>query len=289
MAKKLFQKLESSLRSADVLRAAEKKAYGSAKSKPPAKGKTQLWMLLPDIHYPVFDPSSVEAVFDFMAKNRDRIDGVVLTGDQLDNENISHHTEGLPGLRKRGGFQADIEGFEREFLDRIDSLVPKAQKVFIAGNHERFLTDFLEKMPEFEGCLSWPRLLNLTKRGYIFVPQGESFSIGPLVVVHGDQVGSGANVSKKLVDTFCTSVVMGHVHALGAHTKCSQVKVSDKWVGITLPCLTTLAPKYGRGRANSHVNGFGLVESFDGGKLFNCYPVIVSKGRFCFGGAVYGR
>lgn len=289
MAKKLFQKLESSLRSADVLRAAEKKAYGSAKSKPPTKGKAQLWMLLPDIHYPVFDPSSVEAVFDFMAKNRDRIDGVVLTGDQLDNENISHHTEGLPGLRKRGGFQADIEGFEREFLDRIDSLVPKAQKVFIAGNHERFLTDFLEKMPEFEGCLSWPRLLNLTKRGYIFVPQGESFSIGPLVVVHGDQVGSGANISKKLVDTFCTSVVMGHVHALGAHTKCSQVKVSDKWVGITLPCLTTLAPKYGRGRANSHVNGFGLVESFDGGKLFNCYPVIVSKGRFCFGGAVYGR
>lgn len=288
MAKKLFEKIETSLRSAGVAREKEQKQYGSAKSKPFKTG-SQLWVILPDIHYPVYDPSSVAAVFDFLKKNRDSISGLVLLGDQLDNENISHHTEGLPGLRKRGGFQADIEGFEREILDPIDRLIPKAEKVFIAGNHERFLTDFLEKMPEFEDCLSWPRLLNLTKRGYAFVPQGESFSIGPLVLVHGDQVGSGANVSKKLVDTFCTSVVMGHVHALGAHTKCSQVKVSDKWVGITLPCLTTLAPKYGRGRANSHVNGFGIVESFDAGKLFNCYPVIVSKGQFCFGGVVYGR
>jgi UDP-2,3-diacylglucosamine pyrophosphatase LpxH len=282
--KKLFSQLESSLRPP-----VDKKVYGSAKAQPFPANKTQLWVLLPDIHYPVYDRASAAAVFDFIEKNRSRIAGVVFTGDQLDNENISHHTEGLPGLRRKGGFQADIEGFEKEFLDPIDALLPKAQKVFIAGNHERFLTDFLEKMPEFEDCLSWPRLLKLNERRYTFVPQGESFSIGPLVIVHGDQVGSGQNVSKKLVEQFCTSVIMGHVHALGAHTKCSQVKVNDKWIGITLPCLTTLSPKYGRGRANSHVNGFGIVESFDGGKLFNVYPVIVSKGRFCLGGVVYGK
>jgi hypothetical protein len=291
--KKLFERLDSSLHAAETAkvarREAEKKEYGSAKSKPFAKGKTQLWLLLPDLHYPVYDRPSVAAVLDFVEINRKQISGVIFTGDQLDNENISHHTEGLPGLRKKGGFQADVDGFDREILTPIDTFLPHAEKVFIAGNHERFLTDFLEQMPEFDGCLSWPKLLRLDERGYTFIPQGESYSIGPLVIIHGDQVGSGAHVSKKLVETFCTSVVMGHVHALGAHTKCSQVKQSNKWVGITLPCLTTLAPKYGRGRANSHVNGFGIVESFDGGKLFNCYPVIISKGKFCFGGKVYGR
>jgi UDP-2,3-diacylglucosamine pyrophosphatase LpxH len=228
-------------------------------------------------------------VFDFLRRNRENISGVVLMGDVLDCQSISRHTEMLPGLREKGGFQKDIDGFERDILDPIDELLPKAQKAFIEGNHCNWLAQFLDKQPELVGALSWPKLLHLKERGYSFIPQGEAFHVGRLVVIHGDQVGSSPNAAKKAVDSYCSSVVMGHCHAFGAATKTSEVKKRDKWIGVVLPCLTTLSPKYGKGRPNAHVNGFGIVERFEGGKLFNLYVPIISEGKFCFAGQVYGR
>jgi UDP-2,3-diacylglucosamine pyrophosphatase LpxH len=299
MPKKLdssvFAALEKKRKAPDVAKAMDTAADSAACKKATAevqrrlRGKPQMWVVMSDIHYPEQDNASLAAVFDFVNRNRANIRGVVLLGDNLDAQSISRHTEVLPGLRKEGGFYEDLVGFDANVMTPIERMVPNATKVFITGNHEGWLTLFLEKEPQFKGALSWSRLLRMDERGWIFVPQGESFNIGPLLLIHGDQVGSGANVAKKLVDTHCASVIMGHVHAFGTHTKCSEVKKRDKWVGITLPCLTTLSPKYGKGRPNSHINGFGIVESFDNGRLFSVYVPIISEGKFCFAGKVYGR
>jgi hypothetical protein len=290
MAKKLFQSLEQSLRAPEIARAKENAAYGSAKSKPFPKNKTQMWVILADLHVPEHDRPSVAAVFDFIDRNRKLIHGVILLGDQANMECISRHTVGLPGLRKSGGFQEEIDILDREIMQPIEKMLPKATKVFLQGNHDGGWLDlFLEKSPEFKGCLSWPRLLRLDERGWINVPQGETFSIGPLVTMHGDQLSTGVNTAKKAVEAFCSSTLSGHIHQYTAATKCSQVKQRDRWVSITLPCLTTLSPGYGKGKPNAHTRGFGIVESFWGGKLFNVYVPIISEGKFCFGGKVYGR
>lgn len=289
MAKKLFEKIEASLRSVGAAREKEQKQYGSAKSKPfPKNGKPQMWIVMADLHTPEHDRPSVAAVFDFIKKNKQNINGVVLLGDALDCAAISRHTEMLPGLREKGGFQKDIDIFSREIMDPIDTLLPSAHKVFILGNHESWLSLFLDKQPELVDALSWPKLLRIEERGWTLIPQGETFHIGPLVLLHGDTIGSGANVAKKAVESYCASTISGHVHTFSAATKTSEIKKKDRWVSIVVPCLTTLSPKYAKGRPNSHLRGFGIVESFQGGKLFNVYVPIISDGRFCFAGRVYG-
>jgi predicted phosphodiesterase len=288
MTKNRFARLDADFRKANT--PADHSAYGATRAKPfPKNSKPRMWVVMSDLHTPEHDRPSVAAVFDFIARNRKSIHGLILLGDALDNESISHHTAHLPGLRKHGGFQADIDLFSREILDRVDDLLPKAEKVFVEGNHCRFLTDFLESAPEFKGALSWPKLLRLPERGWSFIPQGGTFNIGPLICLHGDQVGSGQNIAKKIVDSYCASTLSGHVHTFAAATKCSEIKKKDRWVSTVLPCLTTLTPRYARSRPNAHIRGFGIVESYDGGRLFNVYVPIINEGQFCFAGKVYGR
>lgn len=287
MLKKVFSQLDSSLLQKPKVAEC---GHGATKAKSfPKNSPPRTWVVMADLHVPEHDRPSVAAVFDFVSKNRKTIAGLVLLGDSLDNESISHHTAHLPGLRKVGGFQADVDLFSREILDRVDEMLPKAEKVFVCGNHERFLTDFLEAAPEFKGTLSWSKLLRLDERGWSFIPQGETFSIGPLVCLHGDQVGSGQNIAKKIVDSYCASTLSGHVHTFTAATKCSEIKRKDRWVATVLPCLTTLSPRYARSRPNAHLRGFGIVENYDGGRLFNVYVPVINEGKFCFGGRLYGK
>jgi hypothetical protein len=205
MAKKIFDQLEKSLRKTDTAREAQHAADRKYTAAPKKSGgaisaKVKTWLVLSDIHYPEQENSALAAIFDFIRRNR-KIEGVVLLGDNLDCQNISRHTEGLPGLRKEGGFQEDIVGFDAAVMAPIEKLLPDAKKVWFEGNHEAWLTRFLEKEPQFKGALSFPRLLRLQERGWIFVPQGETFFVGVMGVKHGDGIGSSTHVAKKLVDT----------------------------------------------------------------------------------------
>jgi hypothetical protein len=291
MAKKIFDQLEKSLRKTDTAREAQHAADRKYTAAPKKSGgaisaKVKTWLVLSDIHYPEQENSALAAIFDFIRRNR-KIEGVVLLGDNLDCQNISRHTEGLPGLRKEGGFQEDIVGFDAAVMAPIEKLLPDAKKVWFEGNHEAWLTRFLEKEPQFKGALSFPRLLRLQERGWIFVPQGETFFVGVMGLKHGDGIGSSTTVAKKLVDTQCCNSMMGHVHTFSAFTKTSESDKGNKWVGYTLPCLTNTNPKYGKGRPNSHIHGFGIIEEWSNGYV-NVYVPIIMKGRFSFAGVMYG-
>jgi hypothetical protein len=295
MAKNLFSRLESEVRSKDSARAAEHaadrrsyKAQAPRKARAKVSSKVKTWVILSDIHFPEQDNSAIAAAFDFIQKNRKSIHGVVLLGDNLDCQSISRHTEGLPGLRKEGGFQEDLVGFDAKIMTPIEKMLPDATKVWFEGNHEAWLTLFLEKQPQFKGALSFPRLLRLQERGWQFVPQGESFFVGVACLRHGDSIGSGMHIAKKLVESQCCVSLMGHVHTYSAYTKTSEVKGQDKWVGYTLPCLTNTNPKYGKGRPNSHIHGFGIIEEWSNG-FVNVYSPIITKGRFSFAGRMYGK
>jgi UDP-2,3-diacylglucosamine pyrophosphatase LpxH len=249
--------------------------------------KVKRWVILSDIHHPEMCKSAFSAVLDFIRRNK--TDGVVLLGDNMNCENVSRHTKGKPGLRTKGGVQNDFDTFDRDVMIPLELTVPKGcTKVWFEGNHEAWLAQWLEENPEFDGAISFDKSLHLTKRGWKMVAQGEHYNIGKAYLIHGDQVGSGMYVAKKLVDSYCATAIMGHVHTASMMTKTSQVKKRDKWIGITLPTLGTVSPKYAKGQPNTWLNGFGIVEEQADG-FVNVYIPIIFDGMFSFGGEVYGR
>jgi|ERR1035437_771944 predicted phosphodiesterase len=248
--------------------------------------KPKLWAILSDIHAPKEDKESFAAVLDFLQQNP--VEGLVLLGDNMDCEDISRHTKQQPGLRKVGGWQKDLDYFDANILKPIEARIPKAAKrVIFYGNHEDWLQQLLEEQPELKGALSIEKSLNLIARNWKIIPQGNHYQIGKAYLVHGDQIGSSMYVAKKLVEAFCATAIMGHVHTAQMHVKTSQVKKNDKWAGYVIPTLGTVAPEYAKGRSNNHVHGLGILEEF-GKDLFNVYIVIISNGRFSYGGKIYG-
>lgn len=248
--------------------------------------KVKRWVILSDIHHPEVCTPAFRAVLDFIAKNK--TDGVVLLGDNMNCENISRHTKGKPRLRTRGGLLSDFTMFNRDILLPIEKAAPKAKKVFFLGNHEDWLEQWLDENPEFEDLISFDAALSLTAREWQIVPQGEFYMLGKAYLIHGDAVGSGAYVAKKLVESYCATAIMGHVHTASMMTKTSQVKKRDKWIGVTLPTLGTVSPKYAKGQPNTWLNGFGIVEVQEDG-FVNVYIPIIFDGIFSFGGVIYGK
>lgn len=248
---------------------------------------SRLGVILPDIHHPEFCRDAFNSVVSFIGANRERIGWVVLLGDNMDCTNFSRHTKGKPRLRTRGGIAKDFARFSRDVLKPIEGAIKPGTKLyFFEGNHEDWLEQWLDENPEFEGLVSIDRCLGLTKRGWEVVPQGEHRRIGKAYLIHGDQIGSSMHVAKKLVDSFCATAIMGHVHTASSYTKVSHIKSEDKWIGYTLPTLGTVAPKYAKGRPNAFVNGFGIVEVWPN-EFINVYTPIIFGGQFSFGGTLY--
>lgn len=248
--------------------------------------RSKQWIILPDIHHPEVCWPAFYAVLTYIKQNREGIEGVVLLGDNMDCTNISRHTKGKPRLRTRGGLQRDFEAFDREILGPLEGACGKAKKVFHLGNHEDWLEQWLDENPEFEGMFGFDKTLRLTERGWKVIPLGETSRIGKAYLLHGDQIGSGEFVAKKMVDAYACTAIMGHVHRFSAHTRTSRAKAKDKWIGVTLPTLGTLNPTYAKGRPNSFLNGFGIVELWPNG-FVNVYVPIIFDGKFSFGGVIY--
>src|ERR1035441_9120098 len=61
-------------------------------------------------------------------------------GDALDLSCVSHWNANLPGNKRKGELKSDLDGFDKEILRPIEALLPRGcEKVFLTGNHERFL------------------------------------------------------------------------------------------------------------------------------------------------------
>jgi hypothetical protein len=250
---------------------------------------SDLYVLAYDLHFPQHHEPSVNALLEFLKVNRPKIKGFLWGGDQLDLGCVSHHNKSKSRLRTRGGLKSDLDGFDA-LLTRIEKLLPRdAEKIFLTGNHEVWISeDLLDEMPELEGMISIESYLRLKERGWKVVPQGGFHKVGHLYCIHGDSVGGGQNAAKKAAEVYSgCSVVLGHHHTLQQWTKASPAHSEDRWIATVLPTLGTTAPAYGRGRANTHLNGFGLVE-LRRDKSFNLYPIVITKGEFSFSGRDYG-
>jgi hypothetical protein len=255
------------------------------------KPSCQTWVAYYDLHYPKWDVPTFRALEHFLRENK--VAGFIFGGDQLDLESISHHTKGKPLYRPPKSYLRDIEGFEKDILGPIEKLLPPtATKIWHIGNHERFEFDLVEEHPELDGLVDHTRHFKLEQRGWKIIPLGHSNKIGKLTTCHGEiltGIGNqaGAFPAKKAVELYGTSVLAGHTHSPQSFCKISPVEHIQKWMAWIAPIGGKTNPGYLRNRATAWLNGLVIIELQADG-LFNLYPCIVSKGRFAYGGKIYG-
>lgn len=253
--------------------------------------KVKVYVSLADIHYPKIHKPTLEAVKDFLKHNK--VDGLIYQGDQLDMENISHHTKGKPWFRQKRGYMSDIDGFRRVVLDPIEDLLPeKCEKYWIIGNHERFEADLIECQPELEDLVNHVKLLELEERGYTIIPLGHALKLGKLNVCHGEILSGignqmGTFPAKKAVLLYAGNVLAAHSHSPQMYTQVSPVEHTQKWQGFIAPILGATNPSYLKNRPTGWINGFSIIESHPNGS-FNLYLVNVFNGEFSYGGVMYG-
>lgn len=253
---------------------------------------SKLWVVAYDLHYPKVDKATFGALLGFLDSSP--VAGFIFGGDQLDFECISHHTKGKGLYRLPGAYRRDLEGFDREVLQPIEARLPKgAARRWHIGNHERFEQDLVEEHPELQGTVDHVRSLRLAERGWEVLPLGYASRIGKLVVIHGDVltgIGNQAGIypSRKAVELYGANVLAGHTHSPQSFTRISPVENVQKHQGHIAPILGRVNPGYLRNRPTAWLNGFVVVEVMPDG-MFNLYPIVVSKGRFAYGGKVYGK
>jgi predicted phosphodiesterase len=250
-------------------------------------GKSETWLCLFDVHYPKTDKSTLRAALGFLDKNA--VAGVILGGDQLDGECISHHTKGKGLYRQAGAYEKSLTGFDNEVLSQIERrLSPSARKIWIIGNHERFEQDLIEELPELQGTIDHVKSLHLLERDWKVVPLGHSYKIGKLQIAHGEAVGGGMYPARKAVELYGASILIGHTHSPQTFTKISPVDKIQKHQGYVAPIVGNVNPTYLRNKPTAWLNGVVVIETFCGG-LFNVIPLVCSQGKFAYGGVVYGR
>ena len=256
------------------------------------RANPKTYVVLHDIHFPKTNWPAFNAVRDFISKNK--IAGITLGGDQLDFEEISHHTKGKGLYRLPGTYLKNVKGFDEKILTPLEAALPKGiPKVYHIGNHERFEYDFIESHPELQDAVDHVKILKLEQRGWQIIPLGHSSKLGKLTVIHGEiltGIGNQAGMypSRKAAELFGTSVLAGHTHAPQSFAKISPVERTQKHMGWIAPCLCDVNPGYLRNRPTAWLNGFSIVEVRDDG-AFNVFPIIVWDGRFSYGGRTYGK
>jgi len=233
---------------------------------------------------PTHNLRAVNAVLEF-AKDF-KPDVVILGGDQLDAGPVSHWRRGKPRLTEKFRLKEEMELLDKHVLEPIDRLKPN-EKVWISGNHERFIADFLTENPGIEGMIEPQNYLHLFDRGWLFVDEGELFKLGKLNFVHGEQV-RGANPAKKLVSSYRRNIRCGHHHTFDVSTDVTPYDRSDYHTGIVVPAMSAVNPSYMKNRSSNFQQGFlaGWVNK-DGS--FSDYVVIVNRGKFVWNGKVYGN
>lgn len=246
--------------------------------------KPKRYILDFDKHYPEYDPRLWRAELQLVKDIQP--DGFIFGGDQLNFQCISHHDKDKPRLKPRGGYANDMDGFVDDILDPLDELLGKhTDKRWIMGNHEDWLQDLYDEQPELEGALDIEKFLQLEKFGWKVVPLGQTTTLGKLQVLHGESF-NGQYAAKKLVETYCQSAVMGHLHTLQAYTKTAPIG-KKKWCGWVIPTSGITNHRYAKNRPNSGLQGFAIVELW--GSNFNLFPIVVVGGKFSYAGKLYGR
>lgn len=146
---------------------------------------------------------------------------IVVIGDFVTCDSLSHWDKDKRRKIEGRRFERDVDSavsalsVTKKFSGRVfDGL----DKVYCEGNHENWVSQYVDRNPEMEGILSVKRDV-AEKFGFKWVPyksdwtyRGVSFTHVPINEA-GKPIG-GKNAAAKALDIYHNSVVWGHSHKL---------------------------------------------------------------------------
>lgn len=170
---------------------------------------------------PIHDERAISVALAIVADERP--DVIVLLGDNLDLCEFGKYRTS-PAFQRTT--QATIDR-ATVLCAQLRAAAPDAKIVWLAGNHEERLPNFIldnaaaafglrqGQTPESWPVMSVPFLCNFDRYGVEYLPgyPASSYWINErLRIIHGDKVASGGSTAHKYLGNEKVSVIYGHIH-----------------------------------------------------------------------------
>jgi predicted phosphodiesterase len=243
---------------------------------------------VPDAHGRFVDRYALGAVLDFIQRNH--VDQVIHLGDWLDNNPVSRHIEHSPRLKEGERLLDEYRYTEKHIITPLEQAMRvknrKAKLVMHEGNHESWVSKWLNKHPEIEGMVEPENYFRFAERGIKYVysdSRGELYKNGHLYSLHGHFVSK--NHAERHVSDYGVNVVYGHTHKVVQTPKVLRGK-NKTLMATSLGCICKYDLPYMRGKPTDWQHAFGVYERLSNG-FHNLYPVLIFNGSAAFGGNVY--
>lgn len=248
--------------------------------------KTKWALVLPDIHHPFHNRDCINAIFEWLREYGKKIDYLVLLGDQMDFQPVSHWLADKKKTLEGQRMKEDYENFDKEILTPLEKAVSRGcVKVFFTGNHEDWVNYVEEKFPQLSGYVGVDENLRLRKRGWKIIPLNEVYQLGKLNLIHGYYTNEFH--AKKTVLAFCSSVAYAHTHDVQEYTQIIARNVKDVHKAHSIGCLCDKSPDYMKKRPNKWVHAFMIVDVSQNGD-FTEHTINIVNGQFRWHGKLYG-
>lgn len=179
----------------------------------------------------------------------------------------------------------------REFLEKVRAAAPKAEVVYLEGNHEERFKRIMAKYPGPFPPGTFDLLRDATPKGMKirWIPYGNYdsfFQLGDCVFTHGT-IYPDAHARQYATNYAPNKVVYGHLHDFQTWTiRSAMADKKTARYAMTAGCLTHRLPDYKRGAPNKWVNGF--VSFVSDGEVTTPTAHVIEAGRFSVGPRVYG-
>ena len=235
---------------------------------------------LPDVHLDSLGQMhpSYLAAKRFVKEVKPQI--LILLGDFMEMGCFSRWNKNRPKLMEERRYLNDVR-LARQELEELRPHV--GRMVYLEGNHEHWLSLYLEEHPVLEGKLDLQSDLGLAEMGIEWVAENQVFSVGKLNFIHGWFINKyHAEATLRAMGDHCW---YGHTHDQQLFIQPIRAD-RQPYKAQALGCLTNRNPCYRRHRPTDFVNGFGIFE-VRGDGCFNDYAVTIIDGVFSYGGETW--
>ena len=239
----------------------------------------------PDSHVPYQHPGALKA-FNHMAKAI-QPDYIIYTGDQVDLKMVIDHWKHNPSPDT---LLANYKEFD-DIMNYHMKICPKAEIVFIEGNHEERVRRLLDTYPMLRGTtIELEKYFQFEKRGIDFLPYDSEnkrsgvYRIDDLYYSHGNYYVKYH--AYKMGEFYRRNMRYGHVHDYQVHTHMTPLDTAPQ-TSMSIGCMCSPRPHYQKGFPNRWIVGFHIAY-FGGGKCVGDYFLPVIDNKVTYGGVVYG-